>query len=86
MILTIKGFLHIFLSRLTDRLKGPKHSINHPFVDDGIHFFIGAWYGRILFLFPFPLLPNYWLIGGDCKSLRSIFLFWLGPFNYERFD
>ena len=80
MIPTIKGFSYVFLSRLMDRLEGPKHSINYPFVNDGIHFFISAWYGRILFLlFPFPLLPNYWIIGGDCKSLKSIFLFWLGP-------
>ena len=76
MIPTIEWLSHIFRSRLSNRLEGPKHSINHPFVNDDIHFFIGAWYGRILFLlFPSPLLPNYWLIGGDCKSLMSIFLF-----------
>ena len=76
MISTIKGLSHIFRSRLSDRLERPKHSISHPFVNDSIHFFIGAWYGRVLFLlFPFSLLPNCWFIGGDCKSLRSIFFF-----------
>ena len=76
MILTIEWLLHIFWNGLSHRLKGPKHSISHPVVNDSIHFFIGAWYGRVLFLlFPFPLPPNYWLFGGDCKSLRRIFLF-----------
>ena len=60
MILTIEWLLHIFRSRLSNRLEGPKYSISYPFVNDNNHFFIGAWYGRILFLlFPFPLLPNY---------------------------
>ena len=60
MIPTIKGLSHIFRGRLSARLKGSKHSISHPFVDDRIHFFIGGWNGRILFLFfPFSLLPNY---------------------------
>jgi len=76
MISTIKGLSHIFQSRLSNRFEGPKHFVSHPFVNDSIHFFIGAWYERVLFLlFPFSLLPNCWFIGGDCKSLRSIFFF-----------
>ena len=87
MIPKIKGFSHIFWSRLLDRLKGPKYSISYLFVNDSIHFFINAWNRRILFLlFPFSLLPNYWFTGGNCKSLRSIFFFWLGLFSNGRLD
>ena len=87
MIPTIEGLSHVFQSKLSDRLEGPKHSISHPFVNDSIHFFIGAWYGKVLFLFfPFSLLSHHWFIGGDRESLRGTFLFWFGFFSCGRID
>ena len=84
MILIIERLSHIFLSRLLDRLKGSKYSINHPFVNDSIHFFVNARYGRVLF--SFSLLTNHWFTTGDCESLRNTFLFWLGFFSDGRLD
>ena len=53
MILIIERLSHIFLSRLLDRLKGSKYSIDHPFVNDSIHFFAMQGMGGYSSLFRF---------------------------------